>query len=739
MKKITLVMWIVFCFSSLTDAAAYSGGSGTPEDPYKIANAADLLALAADANDYNDCFILVNNINLAGYTFSRALIAPDINTADSIFQGKAFSGIFDGNGHSINYFKLNTSGLNDSYLGLFGYIDANGLISNLFIEDVNITAGTGSFYTGGLCGANYGNVIRCRATGKIRNGNYIAGLCGKVPGNIINSYTKMTVTGNYGVGGLCADNTGTVINCFASGNVTGNLYVGGLSGGNGGDVINCYSISTVTGIQKTGGLCGNNSTSGMYIGTIISSYFLITAGPNNGAGTPLTDSQMKQQASYVNWDFMNEKVNGTSSNWKIESNTYPQLSIFTGPYEFVGQGTAADPYLVSDANSLGAIWQKPYSSYKFINDVNLTGIKWSIAVVPFFRGNFDGDNHIISKLSITGNSYLGLFGRTNFATIKNIGIQNADVSGSDDYVSGLCGRNDFGNIINSHVSGTFNGSVSTGGLCGANHGSIKNCYALGNAAGSAAVGVLCGFNTRTIANCYSSGNANGSYMIGGICGENGGSITDCYAKGVITAEGSLGGLCGANLNPGSITNCYAICTVTGDYAGGLCGYDYEGNYINCYFLDTAAPDNGLGEPLTNSQLKQKANFTGWDFLGETANGTEDIWRMCVDGDNYPKLSFEFKRGDFVCPDGVDMYDLYVFASQWLCSELNYDSYTADKKHIVNFLDYANSLNSINFDKSKFSGFFNEWLKYNAYNADIIGSDDFVNFLDFAVFAENWMQ
>ena len=64
----------------------YSGGAGTTEVPYRIANAADLLTLAADINDYNKCFIMTADIDLdpnipGGQIFTTAVIAPDVNVA----------------------------------------------------------------------------------------------------------------------------------------------------------------------------------------------------------------------------------------------------------------------------------------------------------------------------------------------------------------------------------------------------------------------------------------------------------------------------------------------------------------------------------------------------------------------------------------------------------------------------------------------------------------------------------
>jgi hypothetical protein len=61
-----------------------------------------------------------------------------------------------------------------------------------------------------------------------------------------------------------------------------------------------------------------------------------------------------------------------------------------------------------------------------------------------------------------------------------------------------------------------------------------------------------------------------------------------------------------------------------------------GTFSSCYFLITSGPDNGCGTPLTNEQMKHQASFVGWDFVGETANGTNDIWSI-NEGISYPVL------------------------------------------------------------------------------------------------------
>ena len=72
----------------------------------------------------------------------------------------------------------------------------------------------------------------------------------------------------------------------------------------------------------------------------------------------------------------------------------------------------------------------------------------------------------------------------------------------------------------------------------------------------------------------------------------------------------------------------------------------------------------MGETTTNMKMADTFINEGWDFVGETANGTEDIWKIC-EGTNYPSLTWQVSGGDFTCPDGVDLYDYAYFTNRWL--------------------------------------------------------------------------
>ncbi len=267
------------CFGLLlfntSQAGTYSGGSGTETSPYKIGTADDWLELVNSSSDWSSSFILISDINLSEVSNLKP-IAFDTDSRFFGFQGIAFSGIFDGNGHSIKDVSINMP--NDFYIGLFGYIESGGEIRNL--ELINSTlAGQGfvggiagfnkgdikncSFDgfvdggvyggAGGLVGINEGGTIeRCHAEGVVDTWRFMGGVVGINSGTVINCYSMSDVSGIYSsatayecTGGLIGENSGKVISCYATGSVSGNCKVGGLIGSDKGTVSDCYANGTV--------------------------------------------------------------------------------------------------------------------------------------------------------------------------------------------------------------------------------------------------------------------------------------------------------------------------------------------------------------------------------------------------------------------------------------------------------------------------------------------------------------
>jgi hypothetical protein len=103
---------------------------------------------------------------------------------------------------------------------------------------------------------------------------------------------------------------------------------------------------------------------------------------------------------------------------------------------------------------------------------------------------------------------------------------------------------------------------------------------------------------------------------------------------------------------------------------------------------------GLGR--STALMRTLSTFTShparWDFTNETDNGTNDYWRMCADGVDYPHLNWESAHGDLACPDGVSFEDLDYFADYWLTnctsSNSNCSGTDIDFSGTVNFKDFA---------------------------------------------------
>jgi prepilin-type N-terminal cleavage/methylation domain-containing protein len=230
-------------------------------------------------------------------------------------------------------------------------------------------------------------------------------------------------------------------------------------------------------------------------------------------------------------------------------------------------------------------------NYIVMKDLDLSGyVDWAPIgknIASPFTGTFDGNNYIISNLTINSDGdYKGLFGYiSETSEITNLGLENAniDVAGGN-YVGGLVGYNQKGSITNCYATGEVTSNGYTGGLVGYNQkGSITNCYATGEVRGADNTGGLVGRNYGTLTDCYTTAKVTGNRYTGGLVGQNySSSITNCYATGEVTGDSYTGGLVGQN--NGTITSCYATGSVSGnnDRIGGLVGYTYSSSITNCY-------------------------------------------------------------------------------------------------------------------------------------------------------------
>ena len=307
-------------FISLVAGAAqarYSGGTGEPNDPYRIATPEDLNDIGRYEEDWDKHFILVNDVNLAEYTGEQFKIIGRWIWWDDP-GNKPFTGVFDGNDHTVWNFTWTSDGRNG--IGLFGYVGSSGQIKNLVLQNVNVN--TGGWYVSGLVGWNEGSITNCYSSGSILGIHSIGALAGKNSegGIICACYSTGSVSGESYIGGLAGQNRGWITNCYSSGNVPGeDDYVGGLTGSNSGTITNCYSSGSVSAMHDVGGLVGEDEAG---TGNVINSFWDIeTSGQLTSAGgTPKTTAEMKTMSTFTDagWDFVEI--------WGIgEHQTYPYL------------------------------------------------------------------------------------------------------------------------------------------------------------------------------------------------------------------------------------------------------------------------------------------------------------------------------------------------------------------------------------------------------------------------------
>ncbi len=237
---------------------------------------------------------------------------------------------------------------------------------------------------------------------------------------------------------------------------------------------------------------------------------------------------------------------------------------------------------------------------------------------PRFTATFDGNDNTIANLFIDRSSedYQALFARLDNATVRNLTLTGASVTG-DDRVGVLAGRSynttvisgvsvsgdvtagddiagvligatsDDTTIEDASASGSVTGNGNVGGLVGNNNGDISrsrssaNVFGDQNTSASDKVGGLAGYTSGAITASFATGsvsplsNADSVDFAGGLIGEVSGSvvITASYAAGSVSGNQRVGGLIGAFSNSsGRVVASYATGAVTGsEDVGGLIG------------------------------------------------------------------------------------------------------------------------------------------------------------------------
>ncbi len=719
MKLFSCYQWIAIALllfiSNPILHAQYAGGTGDPDDPYLIAEPNHLQHLSSTSTDWDMHFQLTDDIDLTGVAMTP-IGDPNV----------CFCGSFNGDGHTISNLTMDFPWRNR--VGLFGSVgdpnDPSSSISNLGLLDPNIVGNT---QVGCLVGYFYEGVIsNCFSTGSVSGAGNVGGLVGKMleSSSLTNTYATVSVSGDSYVGGLVGHSRGYITNSYSVGFVSGNLDVGGLVGGG------YYPIRTIASFW-------NIETSGQ-----------ATSFGGNGK----TNAEMRQISTYSSWVCdnawrINQGVDTPRLVWENTPGTIIEPISFSG-----GSGRFNDPYLISTTQELvnlsmfQCLWSK---HFKLVADIDLANVDISPIgnSIINFTGTFDGTGHTISNLSFDSSrgSNIGLFGTVgepsdpDFFSISNLGLINTNINGYRS-IGSLAGTS-YGNIKNCYAIGSVRGFEHSGGLVGTSYGSITRCYAVGVVGPSGwpayVFGGLVGYSDGSITSSYSMGSVNGYGAAGGLVGISQGSIKNCFSKASVSAwEVSGGFVTGFS---GSISNCYSTGSVFALYDRN--GFGFGRSEENCFWdIETSGitvSKSGIG--LTTEELQAASTFlnAGWDFVGETANGTEDIWEIC-DATNYPKLVWqESLPGDISCPDGVDILDLSTLAEIWLMRQLDFDKDPYGGDGVVNMSDFVILASD---DSPEITPFLSEWLQNGTSLPELTpnGGDGIFNMPDFAILSSNWL-
>jgi hypothetical protein len=324
-------------------------------------------------------------------------------------------------------------------------------------------------------------------------------------------------------------------------------------------------------------------------------------------------------------------------------------------------------------------------------------------------------NNCYSTASVSGSNDVigGLIGEVWSGSTVNNCYSEGSVTGTDvNYVGGLAGYvySYSSTINNCYSEGSVSGQDQVGGLVGELYdtGIINRSYSTGTVIGSNHIGGLVGYSydNTEINNCYSTGPVSGSdESVGGFVGyAYSSTVSNCYSRGDVTGSGSetdIGAFCGMNYS--TIEYCYSTGSVYyGDPDADLIPSDptdptdkgfvgAEGGtptfILNYWSSEVSNQSGGLGAAnLTADEMKTHTRFTmngpsnpGWDFEGESANGTEDYWDMDYSGgagkisvagavainDGYPYLSWE-DGDDFSLPVELTTFTVEATNQGVLC-------------------------------------------------------------------------
>lgn len=590
------------------------------KDQYEIGNAGQLYWFAKFTNEseYNSYFsaILTSDI-----VVNENVLNDDMELNEGSYRqwtpiGDRYSyeGIFDGNNHTISGLYYDDRSVQRGTLGFICTAEYSE-IKNLGIVDSYFYVNIGTRYTGGICGNSNGNIINCFSicqiegdSGYSSNCGY-GGICGILNGDyLINCYSLSSLVKNSGYysGKICGMEWGRVDNCY---------YDSETINTRGGRTIEEFENGTVAYLLAKG--------SDYYPGEISWGQNLDNDEPKQkypslgGAKVyevnryNTCDKSGTPKTVYSNYDkeiydehIGYEENNGfcacgeyqaavLNENGVYEIGNAGQLYWFAklvnGTLDGVEQNLSANAVLTSDI----IVNENVLSENGKLNEGTFRN--WIPIGSNDYSGTFDGNDHTISGLYFNDrtDAYVGLFETTSkTAKIINVGIVDSYLN-ADSYAGAICGRNE-GTIEFCYNTGSVNGKVHIGGICGSNRldGNILNCYNRGAVTSDSDAGGICAVNSASFSSSITS------------------RIKNCYNAGSVEGE-VTGGICHSSIGMGAlIENCYFNNEI---FSGEAVSIKPNGTFINILGKTTAEFESGevayllgeaWGQNIDNGETKQ---------------------------------------------------------------------------------------------------------------------------------------
>ena len=513
--------------------------------------------------------------------------------------------------------------------GAIGRAGDVGSISGVTVIG-NVNNNTSNVCTGGVAGYSNLNISNATYSGNVTGGSWVGGIIGFTSESI--TLSNITATGSVKgtatdfVGGICGRclNLLTISNGTSRCDVTGKLYTGGIVGGSESGAVtltSCYAEGDITGTTSVGGICGQiknpgsssisgcnywgNITGTSQLGGVVGAISTDYTSPDFNATT--TAGYRKYTGSYLNFSYISTACFYNTGSPRLQANS-------TGGFVTMSSiATDIDAWGISRHTVCSLSESGTYSAiYKVYNNLRTSSASTSI------------------NLNITNCSAVG---NINGTSTHVGGIIGKDIDGNSEYYTVADSKTVYyyeGEGVNTTITSLtlkkYNYYYKTS--------NITDSYFSGNLTGTNYIGGIAGTKQGgQINKCYASASINGGQYIGGIAGA-------LSKESLNTNENSLNA--NVSLCP-SITGTSNVGRIYGSTDGNFSVAALGTNSENRSMATTQVVVNGVTQTITDdlqngtavgvSLLRLKSNYVawGWDFNNK--------WTI-LDTESFPYKSWQ---------------------------------------------------------------------------------------------------